>query len=217
MPDSHRLHRIEDLPRLAGATVAVRAWVTTTRSSGKISFVMLRDGTGYVQAVVSKKDVPDAVWQACGKLTQETSVEVGGAVRADPRAPGGGGGRARQGVLLRPHVPRRKVEDAPPPHRVLDGGAGSGLERLLRQYDAPGGVRRLHRGALPGTAEGRAGRAAARHGAARAGDAAVPPGVLHRGGGKAQGAGRGDGVGARPGWRRGDVAREAVRPPGHGL
>src|SRR2546426_9222213 len=87
MPDSHRLHRIEDLPRLAGATVAVRAWVTTTRSSGKISFVMLRDGTGYVQAVVSKKDVPDAVWQACGKLTQETSVEVVGAVRADPRAP----------------------------------------------------------------------------------------------------------------------------------
>src|SRR3989475_12258845 len=91
MPDSHRLHRIEDLPRLAGATVAVRAWVTTPRPSGKIAFVMLRDGTGYVQAVVSKKDVPDAVWQACGKLTQETSVEVVGAVRADPRAPGGGG------------------------------------------------------------------------------------------------------------------------------
>src|SRR5712691_12238577 len=91
MPDSHRLHRIEDLPRLAGATVAVRAWVTTTRASGKIAFVMLRDGTGYVQAVVSKKDVPDAAWEACGKLTQEASVEVVGAVRADPRAPGGGG------------------------------------------------------------------------------------------------------------------------------
>src|SRR3989449_34043 len=91
MPETHRPHRIEDLPRLAGATVAVRAWVTTTRSSGKIAFVMLRDGTGYVQAVVSKKDVPDAAWQACGKLTQETSVELVGAVRADPRAPGGGG------------------------------------------------------------------------------------------------------------------------------
>src|SRR5437867_1060035 len=91
MPDSHRLRRIEDLPRLAGATVAVRAWVTTTRFSGKIAFVMLRDGTGYVQVVVSKKDVPDAAWQACGTLTQETSVEVVGAVRADPRAPGGGG------------------------------------------------------------------------------------------------------------------------------
>src|SRR5881397_756354 len=91
MPDSHRPRRIEDLPRLAGATVAVRAWVTTTRFSGKIAFVMLRDGTGYVQVVVSKKDVPDAAWQACGTLTQETSLEVPGPVRADPRAPGGGG------------------------------------------------------------------------------------------------------------------------------
>jgi asparaginyl-tRNA synthetase len=89
MPDRPRRQRIEDLPRLAGATVAVRAWVMTTRSSGKIAFVMLRDGTGYVQAVVSKKDVPDAAWEACGRLTQETSVEVVGAVRADPRAPGG--------------------------------------------------------------------------------------------------------------------------------
>src|SRR5436309_15722237 len=95
MPDSHRPRRIEDLPRLAGATVAVRAWVTTTRFSGKIAFVMLRDGTGYVQVVVSKKDVPDAAWQACGTLTQETSVEVVGAVRADPRA------RARGGEGLR--------------------------------------------------------------------------------------------------------------------
>jgi asparaginyl-tRNA synthetase len=92
MPDRPRRQRIEDLPRLAGATVAVRAWVMTTRSSGKIAFVMLRDGTGYVQAVVSKKDVPDAAWEACGRLTQETSVEVVGTVRADPRAPGGGGG-----------------------------------------------------------------------------------------------------------------------------
>src|SRR2546422_5889234 len=96
MPDSHRLHRIEDLPRLAGATVAVRAWVTTTRASGKIAFVMLRDGTGYVQAVVSKKDVPDAALQACGKLTQETSGEVVGTGRADARGPGGGGGELRR-------------------------------------------------------------------------------------------------------------------------
>src|SRR5438445_13710671 len=90
MPGSHPLHRIEDLPRLAGATVAVRAWVTTTRASGKIAVVMLRDGTGYVQAVGSKKDVPDAAWQACGQLTQETSVEVVGMVRAEAGAPGGG-------------------------------------------------------------------------------------------------------------------------------
>jgi asparaginyl-tRNA synthetase len=82
-------HRIEALPRLEGQTVAVRGWVMTTRSSGKIAFVVLRDGTGYLQAVVSKKEVSDAAWSACATLTQETSVEVTGLVRADARAPGG--------------------------------------------------------------------------------------------------------------------------------
>jgi len=86
MPDAHR---IEDLPKLVGQTVVVRGWVMTTRSSGKIAFAVLRDGTAYLQAVLSKKDVPDAAWEAFGKLTQETSVAVTGAVRADPRAPGG--------------------------------------------------------------------------------------------------------------------------------
>src|SRR6266700_5211606 len=85
------IYRIEALPRLVGQTVAVRGWVMTTRSSGKIAFVVVRDGTGYLQAVLSKKDVSDAAWDAFGKLTQETSVEVTGTVRADPRAPGGGG------------------------------------------------------------------------------------------------------------------------------
>src|SRR5947208_6014616 len=86
MPSSHR---IEDLPPLAGQTVVTRGWVMTTRSSGKIGFVMLRDGTGYLQVVLSKKDVPDAAWEAFGRLTQEASVEVTGMVRADTRAPGG--------------------------------------------------------------------------------------------------------------------------------
>jgi asparaginyl-tRNA synthetase len=84
-------HRIEALPQLEGQTVAVRGWVMTTRSSGKIAFVVLRDGTGYLQAVLSKKEVSDAAWAVCATLTQETSVEVTGVVRADARAPGGGG------------------------------------------------------------------------------------------------------------------------------
>ncbi len=82
-------HRIEEFPQLIGQTVLTRGWVMTTRSSGKIAFVVLRDGTGYVQAVLSKKDVPEAAWEACGRLTQETSVEVTGVVRADARGPGG--------------------------------------------------------------------------------------------------------------------------------
>ncbi len=86
MPD---FHRIEDLPPLAGHTVVTRGWVMTTRSSGKIGFVMLRDGTGYLQVVLSKKDVPEAAWEAFGGLTQETSGEVTGTVRAAARAPGG--------------------------------------------------------------------------------------------------------------------------------
>src|SRR6266550_2080373 len=81
--------RIETLPERAGASVTLRAWTMTTRSSGKIAFVTLRDGTGYLQAVLSKKDVPEAAWEAFGRLTQETSVEVTGTVRAEPRAPGG--------------------------------------------------------------------------------------------------------------------------------
>ena len=86
MPD---FHRIEELPSLTGQPVVTRGWVMTTRSSGKIAFVTLRDGTGYLQVVLSKKDVPEPAWEAFGKLTHETSVEVTGVVRADARAPGG--------------------------------------------------------------------------------------------------------------------------------
>jgi asparaginyl-tRNA synthetase len=81
--------RIESLAARAGQTASVSGWVMTTRSSGKIAFVSLRDGTGYLQVVLSKKDVADAVWEALGRLTQETSVRVTGTVRADARAPGG--------------------------------------------------------------------------------------------------------------------------------
>src|SRR6266487_718017 len=84
-------HRIEALPSLVGRTVSVRGWVMTTRSSGKIAFVVLRDGTGFLQAVLSKKEGSEAAWAAFAQLTQETSIEVTGVVRADARAPGGGG------------------------------------------------------------------------------------------------------------------------------
>jgi len=82
-------HWIEELPQRAGETVAVRGWVATTRSSGKIAFVVVRDGTGMLQTVLSKKEVSADVWDALGKLTHETSIEVSGVVRADARAPGG--------------------------------------------------------------------------------------------------------------------------------
>jgi asparaginyl-tRNA synthetase len=82
-------YRIDALPALAGQPVTVRGWVMTTRSSGKIAFVVLRDGTGYLQAVLSRKEVSEATWDTLGRLTQETSCAVTGVVRTDPRAPGG--------------------------------------------------------------------------------------------------------------------------------
>ena len=76
----------------------------TTRSSGKIAFVTLRDGTGYLQAVLSKKEVPEVAWDAFGTLTQETSVEVTGTVRADTRGPGGVELQASDLKILGPSV-----------------------------------------------------------------------------------------------------------------
>src|SRR6185437_15625884 len=81
--------RIEELRGHVGETVTVRGWVVTTRSSGKIAFVVLRDGTGSVQGVVSKKEVSDETWSAFGAFTQEASVAMTGTVRDDPRSPGG--------------------------------------------------------------------------------------------------------------------------------
>ncbi|HTL05116.1 MAG TPA: asparagine--tRNA ligase [Gemmatimonadales bacterium] len=80
---------INELGQHVGEPVTIRGWVATTRSSGKIAFLVVRDGTGYLQAVLARKEVSDAVWEAFGRLTQESSVAVSGTVRAEPRAPGG--------------------------------------------------------------------------------------------------------------------------------
>ncbi|MEZ4585680.1 MAG: asparagine--tRNA ligase [Gemmatimonadales bacterium] len=80
---------IKALPGRVGEQVRVAGWVTTIRSSGKLAFVVLRDGTGYLQAVVSKRDVTDQVWGATTGLTQETSLLATGTVQADARSPGG--------------------------------------------------------------------------------------------------------------------------------
>jgi len=73
----------------AGRVVTVRGWVTTVRSSGKVAFLVLRDGTGILQCVVVKTAVSGEVWERFAQLTLETSVAVTGEVRPDARAPGG--------------------------------------------------------------------------------------------------------------------------------
>ena len=95
---------INQLSQHTGQTVTVRGWVTTVRSSGKLAFVNLRDGTGYLQAVVSKRDVPESAWTASQALTQETSLSVTGTVQADPRASGGYELSASDLVILGPSV-----------------------------------------------------------------------------------------------------------------
>jgi asparaginyl-tRNA synthetase len=80
---------IAELPRHEGKTVTVRGWVTHLRSSGKIAFVVLRDGTGTLQAVVPRNEVGDEQWERFKALTLETSVALTGTVRREPRSPGG--------------------------------------------------------------------------------------------------------------------------------
>ena len=80
---------IEEIPRHVGEIIRVRGWVYHRRSSGKIRFLVIRDGTGYVQGVASVKDVDAAAWETLDGLTQEASIEVTGSVREDARSAGG--------------------------------------------------------------------------------------------------------------------------------
>jgi len=81
--------RIAELPAHVGAPVVLRAWVTHLRSSGKIAFAVLRDGTGVCQTVFVKSQLAPEIWARFAELTTETSVAITGAPRAEPRAPGG--------------------------------------------------------------------------------------------------------------------------------
>src|SRR5512144_267320 len=80
---------IEDIARHDGQPVTIRGWLHNRRSSGKIHFLAIRDGTGVIQAVMSKQAVPDGTFKLADHLSQETSMIVEGTVRADKRAPGG--------------------------------------------------------------------------------------------------------------------------------
>ncbi len=80
---------IEDLAGHKDQDVEIRGWVYNTRSGGRIRFIIVRDGTGYVQATIFSKDENDPLFASFDRLTQETSLIVRGRVREDKRAPGG--------------------------------------------------------------------------------------------------------------------------------
>lgn len=72
-----------------GEEVKLEGWVYNKRSSGSLVFLIVRDGTGFIQAVAVKGEIPDEDFQKCDELTQESSIVVSGKVKADKRAPGG--------------------------------------------------------------------------------------------------------------------------------
>jgi asparaginyl-tRNA synthetase len=80
---------IRDVSKHVGEEVTIKGWLYNVRSSGKLIFPQIRDGSGIIQGVVFKKNVPERVWNDFERLTQESSIIVRGTVRADERAPGG--------------------------------------------------------------------------------------------------------------------------------
>src|SRR5665213_3694784 len=81
--------RIAELHQHVGHTVTVRGWITHLRSSGKVAFAVIRDGTGVMQAVLVKSQLPADTWERFKELTLVASVFATGEVRSDARAPGG--------------------------------------------------------------------------------------------------------------------------------
>ena len=80
---------IEDAGKHVGEEVTLWGWLHHKRSSGKIQFLMIRDGSGYIQGVLVKNAVSPEVFEAADSLTHESSVKVTGKVREDSRAPSG--------------------------------------------------------------------------------------------------------------------------------
>src|SRR5207245_1002382 len=230
-------------PRLVGQSRLTRGSVMTTRSSGKIAFVALRDGTGYLQVVLSKKDVPEAAWTAFGTLTQETSVEITGAVRADARAPGGVELTAQDLTVLGPspdypitpkehgtaflfehrHLwlrSRRQVAIARVRHEVVQAIRDFFYERHFTLVDTPilTGSIGEHAGTLFATDYFDLGKAyLAQTGQLYVAAAAAALVTVYCRRVQASGARRRHHVGSGPGGRGGDPARQTVRPAGDGV
>jgi len=76
---------LKDISAYLDQEIILRGWVFNLRSSGSIAFLQLRDGSGFIQAIVSKKEVSPEIWGLCEKITIETSVELTGKVSKHPK------------------------------------------------------------------------------------------------------------------------------------
>jgi asparaginyl-tRNA synthetase len=83
---------IETIAEHVGEEVTIKGWLYAKTGKGKLQFLQVRDGTGIIQCVILKKEVPPEVFDAALRLTQESSLIVTGQLRADERAPGVPGG-----------------------------------------------------------------------------------------------------------------------------
>jgi asparaginyl-tRNA synthetase len=106
---------IAELAAHAGETVTLRGWVYNWRKKGKLRFIILRDGFGYLQCVVFQPEVAGQVWETAVALTQESSLEVTGVVRAEERAPGGFELKvtAIEAIQIAPEFPIGKKDHGP--------------------------------------------------------------------------------------------------------
>jgi len=80
---------IEEIAKYEGKEVEIKGWLYNKRSSGKVRFLLIRDGTGIIQSVISEGDARPEIFNIADKITQESSLIIKGYVRADNRAPGG--------------------------------------------------------------------------------------------------------------------------------
>jgi len=76
---------ISDISKHLDKQVTIKGWVYNLRSSGKIAFLQIRDGSGFVQAIVSHPDVSEKIWEDTKRITLETSVIVTGTITKHPR------------------------------------------------------------------------------------------------------------------------------------
>jgi len=80
---------LKDIEKHLNKTVSLKGWAFNYRSSGSIYFLQLRDSTGEIQAIVSKKEVNEKTWEACQKISLESSIEIKGNVYKEKRSPSG--------------------------------------------------------------------------------------------------------------------------------
>lgn len=76
---------IKDIQKYEGKEITIRGWVYNLRSSGKISFLQIRDGSGFVQAIASQPEVGEKIWEKITKITLESSVILSGKVTKHPK------------------------------------------------------------------------------------------------------------------------------------